>query len=117
MTRARKSIIDLASTPYYHCISRCVRRAFLCGEDHFSGKNFEHRRDWIVERIAVQLRSFAIDVASYAIMSNRYHLVLRVDEDKAKSWSEAVVIKRWKNLYKIVASHFPVVNFTKLSVV
>ena len=101
MTRARESIIDLASTPYYHCISRCVRRAFLCGEDHFSGKNFEHRRDWIVERIAVQLRSFAIDVASYAIMSNHYHLVLRVDEEKAKSWSEAVVIKRWKNLYQI----------------
>ncbi|MGX5175426.1 hypothetical protein ACUR5C_15505 [Aliikangiella sp. IMCC44653] len=77
MTRACNSIIDLASTTYYHCVSRCVRRAFLCGEDKISGKNFEHRRSWIVERIAYQLDSFAIEVASYAIMSNHYHLVLR----------------------------------------
>lgn len=101
MTRARESIIDLDSTPYYHCISRCVRRAFLCGEDKFSGQNFEHRREWVIERIAWLSRTFAIDVASYAVMSNHYHLVLRVDTDKAKSWSELAVIRRWGRIYNI----------------
>ena len=81
MTRARESIIDLESTPYYHCICRCVRRAFLCGEDAFSGQSYEHRRQWIVERMAYLTEAFAIEVASYAVMSNHYHLVLRVDKD------------------------------------
>jgi hypothetical protein len=101
MTRARGSIIDLSSTPYYHCISRCVRQAFLCGEDKFSGKNFEHRRDWIVERLSHLSKAFAIDVASYAIMHTHYHLVLRVNTAIAQQWSEANVIRRWKLLYQI----------------
>jgi len=99
MTRARESIIDLESTPYYHCTARCVRRAFLCGEDKFSGQSFEHRREWIAERIEWLVRTFAIDVMSYAIMSNHYHIVFRVDVDKAKAWSEANVIRRWKRIY------------------
>ena len=47
MTRAINSLIDLDATPFYHVISRCVRRAFLCGEDNYSGKNYNHRRQWV----------------------------------------------------------------------
>ena len=100
MTQARSTQISLQDTAYYHCISRCVRRAFLCGEDSYSGKSFEHRRVWIVERMRLLSQVFAIDVCAYAIMSNHYHLVLHVDTATAKSWSDEEVAQRWTALYK-----------------
>ncbi|NRA84867.1 MAG: transposase [Gammaproteobacteria bacterium] len=99
MTRARHSLIDLAATPYYHVISRCVRRAFLCGEDRYTGKNFDHRRQWLIDRVKLLSGVFSIDIAAYAIMSNHYHLVLRVDKDRALSWTMDEVIGRWYHLY------------------
>lgn len=100
MTTARKAQISLTDTPYYHCIARCVRRAFLCGEDPFSGCNFEHRRQWIVDRLKQLAGVFAIDICAYAVMSNHYHVVLRVDRAKAQNWSEADVIEHWLQLFK-----------------
>lgn len=101
MTRARKQLIDLATTPYYHCICRCVRRAFLCGEDHLTGKNYEHRKDWVVQRLTELAQVFAIEVCAYAVMSNHYHVVLRVDQDKALTLSEEQVLARWERLFKV----------------
>ena len=99
MTKARSQLIDLQQTPYYHCICRCVRRAFLCGEDQLTGKNYEHRKTWVVERLALLAEIFAIDVASFAIMANHYHLVLRVDCDKAKMWNDLTVANHWDKIY------------------
>ncbi|MEZ5489326.1 MAG: transposase [Gammaproteobacteria bacterium] len=99
MTRARHQQVSLDDTPYYHCITRCVRRAFLCGDDPFTGENFDHRKVWLVER-AKQLSSiFSIDICAYAVMSNHYHLVLHVDGKQASDWSQDEVIRRWTRLF------------------
>ena len=99
MPKPRKALISLEATPYYHCVSRCVRRAFLCGYDKFSEKRYEHRRKWIEDRIAELTHVFAIDVCAFGIMSNHTHLVLHVDAEVAKGWNVREVIKRWLKLY------------------
>ncbi|ADE13342.1 protein of unknown function DUF1568 [Nitrosococcus halophilus Nc 4] len=99
MTQARSLQISLVDTPYYHCVARCVRRAFLCGVDDFSGRNYEHRRQWIVDKLKRLSSIFAIDICAYAVMSNHYHVVLRVDEDTAGHWEDADVIERWTTLF------------------
>ena len=100
MTTARKQLISLADTPYYHCISRCVRRAYLCGEDKASGQSYEHRRAWVEKKLSSLSQVFAIDVCAYAIMSNHTHTVLFIDEASAKSWSTKEVLERWHQLFK-----------------
>ena len=99
MTTARKNLIDPAATPYYHCIARCVRRAFLCGKDNFSGKDYEHRRQWVVDRLKELADIFAIEICAYAVMSNHYHVVLHIQRKKAESLEIREVLERWTKLF------------------
>ncbi len=100
MTRARKELVAVESTPFYHCTVRCVRRAYLCGNDPQTGKNYDHRKQWTVERLQQLASVFAIDVCAYAVMSNHYHVVLHINDQKAKEWSEKEVAQRWTSIFK-----------------
>ena len=99
MPKPRHTQVSLDATPYYHCVSRCVRRAFLCGSDTVSGQSFEHRRQWIEDKLYELAQVFALDLCAYAVMSNHYHVVLHVDAAQAKSWSRETVIERWHRLF------------------
>ncbi|MES9832159.1 MAG: alpha-amylase family glycosyl hydrolase [Candidatus Thiodiazotropha sp. DIVDIV] len=100
MTISRKQQICLDETPYYHCISHCVRRAFLCGEDELTGRSYEHRREWIVEKLKQLDGVFSISICAYAVMHNHTHTVLKVDRETALNWRDDEVILRWTKLYK-----------------
>ncbi|WP_394174657.1 transposase [Thalassotalea litorea] len=100
MPNPRSRQICLQATPYYHCVSRCVRRAFLCGKDKFSNKSFEHRREWVERRLLFLSEIFCIDICAYAVMTNHCHLVLHVDKNKAEALSDTEVIHRWHRVCK-----------------
>ena len=86
MTAARKTIVDVKQVGVYHCISRCVRRAFLCGVDDYTGIDYEHRRAWIADRMKELSSIFGMEVFAYAVMSNHLHMVVRNRPDLAKVW-------------------------------
>jgi len=92
MATARKLLVDQAITPYYHCISKCVRRAILCGDEN------AHRKQWIEDRLKELAGIFAIDVCGFAIHGNQLHVLLRLDLAKAKAWSAEEVVRRWIEL-------------------
>ena len=95
MTYPRKEIAPPGQPGHFHVVTRCVRRAFLCGTDKFSGRDFDHRRQWIEDRIRLLADSFAVSVFSYAVMSNHTHIVLHVDPDQASTWSDEEAARRW----------------------
>jgi REP element-mobilizing transposase RayT len=101
--RPRKELVHPDTAPYYHAISRCVRRAFLCGLDPLSGRSYEHRKAWMVERLSALQGIFAVEICAYAVMSNHYHLVLRMNPEQAQAWSEAEVLERWSRLFALPA--------------
>lgn len=100
MATARSRQVCLKETPYYHCISRCVRRAFLCGSDNHTGKNYDHRRHWVENRLLILQEVFCINICAYAVMSNHTHIILHVDSDKAKELTDYQVLKRWSYCYQ-----------------
>jgi REP element-mobilizing transposase RayT len=96
---ARRDIVHEKCVGVYHCIARCVRRAFLCGADSYSGRDYSHRKAWILDRLRALAGLFGVEVCGYAIMSNHLHLVLRNRPDRVEQWSDAEVALRWRKLF------------------
>lgn len=100
MPKPRKAQISLQDTSYYHCISRCVRRSFLCGVDEYTGKSYEHRRQWVEDRLRFLSSVFSVELCAFAVMSNHTHVVLNIDREQALLWTEKQVLERWHRVYK-----------------
>jgi REP element-mobilizing transposase RayT len=92
---ARARLFHPAEVAVVHCINRCVRRCFLCGDDPLTGRNFDHRKRWLEERLAFLAGQFGIDILGFSILSNHFHLVLRNRPDVVATWSDTEVAARW----------------------
>ncbi|WP_231561314.1 hypothetical protein [Nitrosococcus oceani] len=110
MTQARSIQISLVDTPYYHRFARCVRRAFLYGVDDFSGRNYEHRRPWIVGKLRSLSSVFTMDICAYALMSYHSHVV-RVDEDTAERRDFVRIIEETTKLKSCEIGNFHDLDF------
>ncbi len=93
MTVARSQLVDVSVTPWYHVISKTVRGAFLLGDDGFD------RKQWIEDRLELLAQVFAINVASFSVLDNHLHLLVCLDPDHVKDWSDEEVIRRWLTIH------------------
>ncbi|WP_196140887.1 transposase [Aliikangiella sp. G2MR2-5] len=99
MAIPRKYLVDSESVGFYHCISRCVRRAYLCGDDPVSGRNCDHRKVWLEKRMLELADIFCVSLYAYAIMDNHYHLVLKVAPKGAEKLTDEQVAECWLKAY------------------
>ena len=95
MYKPRSQVVLSDRPALYHCTNRCVRQAFLLGQDHASGKDFSHRKGWIKDLLQLLLQAFAVKLLAYTIMDNHYHLVLMSDPKGSLHWSDEEVARRW----------------------
>ncbi len=100
MTRPRREQVSISDTPYYHIVSRCVRRGFLCGTDTSTGKCYKHRRSWIENRIRLLSSIFGIEIYAYAVMSNHLHIVVKLRPSLIDTLTPKEVAQRWSCLFK-----------------
>ena len=99
MTTPRRLLIDPDNACDYHLLSRCVQRAFLCGRDPDTGRDYSHRRRWLVDRLKLLACCFGIEIYAYCIMSNHFHLVARFDPKACRLWSDDEVARRWVDAF------------------
>ena len=94
----RNDYVQEGEVGVYHCTTRCVRRAFLAGFDSHTGRDFSHRKQWIEDRLQFLASVFSVEVTTFSVMSNHYHITLRIRPDIAETWSAHQVASRWLTL-------------------
>ena len=94
MTTARREIVDVSVTRWYHCISKCVRSAFLMADD--AGND---RKQWIEDRLQILAQNFSIAVGGFAVMDNHLHVLCRLDPEVARTWTAEETVRRWIAIY------------------
>ena len=92
---ARCEVFDPDEVAIVHVVQRCVRRCFLMGLDPVSGNNYDHRKQWLEDRLRRFAAYFGIDLIGFCILSNHFHLILRSRPDVVASWDDAEVARRW----------------------
>jgi REP element-mobilizing transposase RayT len=94
MTMARAHLVDVSLARWYHCITRCVRRAFLLGEGD------QNRKKWLENRLEELAEIFAIGIGGFSVLDNHLHVLVRLDPDVAAAWSDEEVVRRWGRLFR-----------------
>ena len=99
MATPRSQLVDPEAPLHYHVVSRCVRRSWLCGRDRTTGRNYNHRKTWLQNRLFHLAKFFAVAIDAYAVMDNHFHLVVYFDPKESQRWHDSEVAFRWTEAF------------------
>ena len=99
MAIPRKKLVDPENACAYHLVSKCTRGMYLCGWDRNTRKQYGHRRRWLVKRARSLAECFAINLLTYAVMSNHFHLIVIFDPKACETWTDEEVARRWVDAF------------------
>ena len=99
MATPRRLLVDPENACAYHLASKCTRGMFLCGWDRLTRKQYGHRRRWLVKRARMLASCFAVDLLTYTVMSNHFHLIAIYDPKASETWSDEEVARRWVDAF------------------
>jgi REP element-mobilizing transposase RayT len=93
MATARSQTVFPEETQILHIWCRVVRKSFLCGFDRLLNRDYDHRKEWVREKIKFSAEIYAIDVITFAILDNHYHLVVRTRPDVVAAMTNEEVVR------------------------
>ena len=99
MTTARQDIIAKDRNERYHISCRCVQKAWLLGTDPDTGNDYNHRKDWIPDKLKFYQKIFCIDLGAYAVMDNHFHIIIENRIDLANKLTDKEIVFRWLLLH------------------
>ena len=99
MRRLRRNTICLDECSCYHVITRCTRKLHLLADDTDDQDETVHRKDLLLQQLKRLATFTAVGVAGFSVMDNHLHLLLKVDTESARIWSDREVVRRWLGLH------------------
>jgi len=99
MRRLRRNTICLDECSCYHVITRCTRQLHLLADEDGGQDEGSQRKEFLLQQLKRLATFTAVGVAGFSLMDNHLHLLLKVDTDSARGWSDREVVRRWLGLH------------------
>ncbi len=93
MSKRRETILSPfreEKSALYHCISRVVDRDFKFGDEE---------REVFVQMMRRYEKFCGVQVLSHCVMSNHFHILVKVPPECEREIDEAEIVERMKSVY------------------
>ena len=93
----RSEVLDPHQVEAVHLYNRTIDGLYLLGKNPDTGEDFSYRQGWLVDKMNQLFAHLCVELLSYGVLSNHYHINVRTRPDIAASLTDRQVAERWLN--------------------